>query len=59
MIWAAALLLALIPHVGNPFVVSAIIFAAVVLIAYHVTHIANQLLVQITNNQKKIYNKRG
>ena len=59
MIWAAALLLAIIPHVGNPFAVSAIIFAAVVLIAYHFKMQFQQVLIQVTKNQQEIYKKIG
>jgi len=57
MIWIAAILLAAIPHVTNPFIVSASIFVAVALVAYHLKVILSGLLQQVTSNQKKIYKK--
>ena len=57
MIWIAAILLAAIPHVTNPFIVSALIFVAVVLVAYHLKVMLTELLQQVTLNQQKIYKK--
>ena len=57
MIWIAAILLAAIPHVTNPFIVSALIFVAVALVAYHLKIIVTQLLRVINGNQQKIYDK--
>jgi F0F1-type ATP synthase membrane subunit b/b' len=59
MIWIAAILLAAIPHVSNPFIVSALIFVAVALVAYHLKVMLTQLLSVIKSNQQKIYNKLG
>jgi len=57
MIWIAAILLAAIPHVTNPFIVSALIFVAVALVAYHLKVLLTGLLRVINNNQHKIYDK--
>jgi len=57
MIWIAAILLAAIPHVSNPFIVSALIFVAVALMAYHLKILLMGLLRVINGNQQKIYSK--
>jgi len=59
MIWIAAILLAAIPHVTNPFIVSALIFVAVALVAYHLKIMLMQLMRVMNNNQQKIYDKLG
>jgi len=59
MIWIAALLLAAIPHVSNPWALSALIFVAVTLVAYHLKVVLSGLLQQVTSNQQKIYKKIG
>ena len=57
MIWTAAFLLALIPHVGNPWALSALIFVAIILIAFHFKLLLSQVLTQLGANQQKIYKK--
>jgi hypothetical protein len=57
MIWIAALLLAAMPHVSNPWAVSALIGVSVILIAFYLKYLAGQVLQQLGSNQKKIYQK--